>query len=98
MTLIYQNFNWLSLDRTLEPSSLLDSALDKIVESIEDEYDYWILLKQNLQINSLKTETKNGCTVQPQNLYNRKFPRRHRFAGTGRNKYFNNPTLNDRRQ
>jgi len=27
-------------DRTLEPSSLLDSALDKIVESIEDEYDY----------------------------------------------------------
>ena len=63
MTLIYQNFNWLSLDRTLEPSSLLDSALDKIVESIEDEYEYWILLKQNLQLNSLKTETKYGCTT-----------------------------------
>merc|ERR1712117_117601 len=27
-------------DRTLESSSLLDSALDKIVESIEDEYEY----------------------------------------------------------
>jgi len=36
----------LKKDRNLDESSLLDSALDKIVESIEDEYEYeyWILL------------------------------------------------------
>ena len=34
-------FNLLVLDRTLDDSSLLDSALDKIVESIEySEYEY----------------------------------------------------------
>ena len=33
-------FNLLVLDRHLDESSMLDSALEKIVESIEDEYEY----------------------------------------------------------